>query len=291
MSFSTTYKPLFSVNLLHKYYLNKGTDDYFSMNDAEKEKQLAGYKLSDLFSIVPSALTKQKILGQKLRFILTGCRLMVWVKVSEQNASIPFIPLEDTLELTFLLKSTNYTFIHITQLGLLNAGQLFYFSNKRLATEDTGFPLIKKENNTSEVNESYLLNSTSAANELKQLDADEKKGLLGIIRICIKGENGGYHILKQNGNLRSEHRTYNIVFANRKTTWRYLFESDQNVTGADDVKKEEGNARQLVTRSEKPLTAKGFVSIKLGDKELPNPDIFQLKPNEALTKIYSEIYM
>ncbi|HYQ56747.1 MAG TPA: hypothetical protein VEP89_05305 [Draconibacterium sp.] len=275
---------------MHKYYLNKGTIDYFSMDDAEKEKQLAGYQLSDLFFIVPSAETNQKFSGLKLRLLIKGFRLMVWLKVSE-NEDVPFIPLDDTLELSFLLKSKNNTFIQTTQLGLLNAGQLFFFSNKHLATEDAGFPLIKKENNTSEVNDSYLLNPTSGANELNQLSADEKKNLMGIIRICIKGENGGYHILKQDGTLRSEHRIYNIVFANRKTTWRYFFESDQNVTGTDDLKKEGGNARQLVTLSEKPLTASGFVSIKLGDQELPNPDITQIKPNDDLTKIYSEIYM
>lgn len=291
MSFSTTYKPLFSVNILHKYYLNKGNIDYFSMDDADKEKQLADYELSDLFSIAPSAITIRKILGHKLHLILSGCRLMVWVNVSESDKSMPSISLENTLDLTFLLKSTNNTFIQTTQLGLLNACQLFFFSNKRLATEDAGFPLIKKDNNTTEVSEVYLLNEISAENELKQLDADEQKNLLGIIRISIKGENGGYNILKPNGNLRNEHRSFNIVFANRKTTWRYFFESEQAVTGADDVKMEQGNARQLITRTEQPLTARGFVSVKLGEQELPNPDIQLIKPNDDLTKIYSEIYM
>ncbi|MDX8339942.1 hypothetical protein SLH46_12150 [Draconibacterium sp. IB214405] len=291
MSFSTTYKPLVTVNIFHKYYLNKGTNDYFSMDDAEKEKQLAGYQLSDLFSIVPSAITTLKIQGHKLHLILSGKSLMLWVKVSENDTNIPSIPLADTLELTFLLKSTNNTFFQITQLGMLNAGQLFFFSNKRLATEDPGFPLIKKDNNTSEVSESFLLNPSSTANELEQLSAVEKKNLAGILRLCIKGENGGYHLLKSNGNLRDESRTFNIVFPNRKTTWRYFFESDQVVTGADNVKKEQGNARQLITRTEKPLTAKGFVSVKLDGKELPNPDTLQMKPDETLTKIYTEIYM
>lgn len=290
MSFSTIYKPLFTVNILHKYYLNKGTNDFFSMDDAEKGTQLAGYKLSDLFAIIPSAKTKQKILGHKLHIIISGCKLMVWIKVSDIE-SIPFIPLEDTLSFTFLLKSINNTFMNITQLGLMNAGQLFFFSNKRLATEDAGFPLIKKINNTSEVKESYLLNASSAENELKQLDADEKEGLLGIIRISVKGENGSYNILKQNGSLRNEHRSFNIVFPNRKTTWRYFFESEQEVTGADDVEKEQGNARQLITRAEQPLTARGFVAVKLDGQELPNPDVLQIKPNNDLSKIFSEIYM
>ena len=140
MSFSTTYKPLFQVNILHKYYLNKGIIDYFSMNDADKEQQLASYELSRLFTIVPSAKTNQKMLGHKLLCNNTNSGFLVWAKVTETNKTIPFIPLSDSLELTFLLKSTNNTFIHITQLGLLNTGHLFFFSNKRLATEDAGFP-------------------------------------------------------------------------------------------------------------------------------------------------------
>ncbi|WP_139177985.1 hypothetical protein [Draconibacterium orientale] len=271
--------------------MNKGNDDYFSMTDVEKEKQLAGYPLSELFSIVPSALTKQKLNGHKLICKNTDRGFMVWLQIAESDNNNSFVPLSDSLSLSFLLKTTNSTFNHFTQLGLTNAGHCFFFSNNRLSTEDPGFPLIKKANNTTAVNDSYRLNSVSFNNEMELLNAEEQQNLIGIIRIGMKGENGSYHITKTDGSLRNEHREFNIVFANRKTTWRYFFNADQQTNNSDDVKKENGNPRQLITKTEQPLTTKGFVPIKLGELELPNPDARQINANSTLTKIYSEIFM
>ncbi|WP_321344230.1 hypothetical protein [uncultured Draconibacterium sp.] len=291
MSFTTKYRPLFEVNILHKYFLNKGNDDYFSMTDAEKEKQLAGYPLSELFSIVPSATTLLKLNGYKLICKITDHGFMVWSQISESNNNMPLVTLNDSLSLTFLLKTTKSTFNHFTQVGLSNAGQFFFFSNNRLSTEAPGFPLIKKANNTTAITDSYRLSAGSINNKKRLMSTEELENLVGIIRIGMKGENGSYHITKADGSLRNEHREFNIVFANRKTTWRYFFDADQQTTNNDDVKKENGNPRQLITKTEQPLTTKGFVSIKLGELELPNPDVKQINANSTLTKIYSEIFM
>ncbi|WP_347841221.1 hypothetical protein [uncultured Draconibacterium sp.] len=291
MSFSIKYKPLFEVNLYHKYFLNNGAKDFFSMNDTEKEMQLTNYELSDLFSIVPSANTLKKLLGHQIVFKSSGYKLLVWVKVASSNLDVPFIPLSENLELSFLLKLKTYTFNHFTDLGLQNSGQLLYFSNRRLLTETGNFPLIKRANNTTAVTDDYRLNELSQKAVLDNLAANEKQNLLGIIRIGIKGETGSYDILRANGKLRSDQRIFNLVFANRKTTWRYYFKTNQQVNNHDDVKKENGNSRQLITRTEKPLTARGFISVKLGNSELPNPDVLQIIPDDASSKIYSEIHM
>ncbi|WP_319502419.1 hypothetical protein [uncultured Draconibacterium sp.] len=291
MSFSSIYKPLFGVNILHKYFLNKGTEDYFSMSDVEKEKQLAGYPLSDLFSIVPSANTSQRLNGHKLILKNTNRGFMVWTKVSESDTNSPFIPLDGSLDFTFLLKTFNSTFNHFTQVGLSNAGHLFFFSNNRLSTEDPGFPMIKKSNSNAAIDDTYRLNAESIKNEMQQLSPEEQNNLIGIIRIGMMGENGSYNVIKPNGTLRNDPLEFNIVFANRKTTWRYFFNANQQTHNNDDVKKENGNGRQLVTKTEHPLTAQGFISIKLGDQELPNPDVLRINANSTFTKIYSEIYM
>ncbi|QIA08485.1 hypothetical protein [Draconibacterium halophilum] len=271
--------------------MNKGSDDYFSMTDVEKEKQLAGYSLSELFSIVPSAITNQRLNGHKLVCKNTDRGFTVWTKVSESDTNIPFVPLNNSLNLTFLLKTTNSTFNHFTQVGLLNAGQFFFFSNNRLSTEDPGFPLIKKANSNVATDDAYRLNDESIKNEIQQLSREEQHNLFAIISIGIKGENGSYHITKQNGSLRNQHREFNIVFENRKTYWRYFFNSDQKIKPNDDVEKENNNKRQLVTKDMHPLTEKGFVTIELDGTELPNPDAKLIKPGEADNKIYSEIYM
>ena len=107
----------------------------------------------------------------------------------------------------------------------------------------------------------------------------------------MKGNTGSLNVSNNQGEIRDPYQVFQIFFPNRETFWRYFFDENQQISGSDDVKKEDGNAKQLVTRSKQPLTAQGFVSIELDGIELPNPDASLIKPDSATDKIYSEIYM
>lgn len=289
MAFTITYKPLFQVNILHQYYLNNGIAEYSDMSESEKTKQLINYNFSNFFSVLPSAKSSHILKGHNMVFKTSNAGLMVWVKVSADT--IPFIEIEDTLELTFLLKVKYNTFFNFTNIEFENANELFYFSNKRLSTEPNSFPLIKKTGGNTFVGDNNALSGTSALNELKSLNRSEKENLFGIIKIHMKGQSNGLNVSTAQNEIRSPSQIFEITFGNRKTTWRYIFDKNQQVKNTDDVKKESGNAKQLITKQNQPLTERGFVSIEHGGVELPNPDAKLVKPNSTNNKIYSEVYM
>ena len=291
MTFSIKYKPLFSTKLLHLFYLNRGTNDFFGMNPDETNKQLAGYDVLNFLKITPSTESRQKLLNHRMVFKTMNTGFTVWTQVSDVQETLPLIPLNDTLELTFLLTLVNHTFYNFTELDISDTGKLYFFSNKRLSTEAPSFPLIGKTANKQPIDKDYILGSESNSELLSSLSPTEKQNLFGLIRICMKGENASMDIIKNQGEIHDPVREFKVVFGNRETIWRYFFEKDQQVKNSDDVKKENGSKRQLITKTAHPLTETGFVRVELDGKELPNPNASIIKPDISDNKIYSEIYM
>ncbi len=291
MAFSIKYKPLFKVDILHNYFLNLGLDEFAAMTDSEKSKQLDSYEISSFVNILPTPKTQQKINGHNLVFKITNNGFTVWSKVIGNSDNIPFISLDDDLSFTFLVQLKDSTFYNYTNLKLENAGKLYYFSNQKLATEPGSFPLIKKSGDNSNINQNYVLTDNGTNAELSKLSANEKDNLFAIIRIFVKGKNNSLSITNANNRIKNPAKTFEILFNNRETIWRYFFSENQQVKNSDDVKKEAGNAQQLITKAVLPLTQRGFISIELDGTELPNPDARIIKPNSLNTKYYSETYI
>lgn len=291
MTFSIKYKPLFKVDILHNYFLNRGVDEFSAMSDSEKSKQLDFYEISSVLNILPTPKTLQILNGHNLVFKTTNDGFQVWCKVTGNSDNIPFISLDDDLDFTFLIQLKDSIFYNYTNLKLENAGKLYYFSNRKLATEPGTFSLISKLGDNSSIDGNFVLTNANANVELSKLSVNEKDNLFALIRIFVKGNNNSLDITKANGRIKNPFKRFEILFDNRKTIWRYFFSENQQVKNSDDVKKEAGNAQQLITKTEQPLTQKGFISIELDGTELPNPDARIVKPNSSDTKYYSEIYM
>lgn len=291
MSFSIQYKPLFKVDVLHLFFLNNGLKTYFSMNTAEAAKQLDGYDLNSFFSIAPTLETQEKLKGYNLVFRSLNTGFTVWTKVSNDDNAFPFIPLPNDLSFTFLVKVNDPTFYNYTDLNLNNLGKTNYFSNRRLSTEASTFPLINKSGDHFNINGTFALTPESAAAERKSLSSAEKMNLFGLIRLHMKADNPILNIINPNGKIAEPPKTFELVFNNRKTIWRYIFRKDPKVKNKDDVKMEGADPKVLISKSEQPLTQKGFISIELGGIELPNPGSQLVKPDTLNIKYYSEIYM
>lgn len=291
MSFSISFKPLFEVNILHKYFLNIGALDFWAMDDEIIAQQLARFELARFFSVVPTAACSRKLKGQNLVFRATNTGFAVWARVAGESEFTPLVPISDKLELTFLLHLTDPLFLNYTALDLANVGKLFFFSNQRLPSEDGDFPLIKRTTAQHVVNNRYVLNDESSKLQLAQISNSEKARLFGIVRIAMKGETAALDVTTTQQKLRKSHRVFQLMFDNRKTLWRYIFSKAQTVSNTDDVEQENGSTTQLLTKNEYPLTKNGFVSVELGGKELPNPEISLIKPGNGANKIYSEIYV
>ena len=291
MSFSIQYKPLFKVDLLHLYFLNNGLKTFFTMNVTEAAKQMDGYALNSFLSIAPTLETQQKLNGYSLVYRNLNSGFTIWTKVSNTDNAIPFIPLPEDLSLTFLVKINDPAFFNYTNLKLDNQGKINYFSNRRLATEAPAFPLINKSGDHFNINETFALTPESAASELKSLSPVEKTNLFGLIRLHMKADVPALNIIDSNGKISNPPKNFELVFANRKTFWRYIFRKDPKVKNNDDVKMEGADPNVLISKSEQPLTQKGFISVELGGKDLPNPDSKLIKPDSLNSKYYSEIYM
>jgi hypothetical protein len=291
MAFSIQYKPLFQVNILHNYFLNKGVDEFFSMNESAKTRQLEVYDVNTFFSINPTGNTAWKLSGHNLVFKTTNTGFTIWSKVTGNNNNIPFIALDNNLSFTFLLKLKDTAFFNYSNLKLEDAAKLYCFTNRKPAGEPGTFQLINQSGNNHQINKNFVLSDTSIETELEKLDATEKADLFGIIRIFIKADKPALHITNVQDRIKNPFKTFELLFDNRQTIWRYIFDKNQTVIGSDDVKKEAGNSQILITKAVKPLTENGFVSIQLGGEELPNPDARLIKPDTSSSKYYSEIYM
>lgn len=291
MSFTIKYKPLFKVNLFHLFFLNKGTEDFISMSDADKNNQLATYSVSNFFTIRPARSTNQKLHGSRLVFKTTNTGFSVWTKVTEADEKEPFIELHDDFSLSFLIQVKDLYYLNYTGLQLENAGKTYFFSNRRPSTEPIAFPFIRLTGTNTEIDDTFILSEDGTTEQLADLGTDEKNNLFGIVKLWIKGENSAMDITDVTGKIPEPETQFELFLGNRKTYWRYLFNNDQTVVPGDDVEIENGNAKILVTKNEQPLTQNGFVSIELGGVELPNPDAKLIKPNSTNNKIYSEIYM
>lgn len=290
MTFSVQYKPLFALQVLHNYFLNKGVQLYSAMNQADKQKQLALYNVSQFIRIEPTRETDAKLNGYGLVFKTDTTGFKVWCKV-ENNGVTPVISIEDEACFTFLLKISDRRFYNFTTLKMENAGKLYYLSNKKPVGVPPAFPLIKTAGTNIKTDETWLLSTGLQNDELKKLTTSEKADLLALVRLYMKGDTSSLHITNTSGELINPTPVYEILLDNRKSYWRYIFKTNQMVKPADDVKKEDGNAKILITKTEQPLTETGFVSVELGTAELPNPGIDTIIPDTATNKYYSEIYM
>jgi hypothetical protein len=291
MAFSIQYKPLFQVNILHNYFLNKGDEEFLTMKESDKNRQLDVYDVNTFFSVVPTGNTARKLSGHNLVFKTTNTGFTVWSKVTGNNNNIPFIEFDDDLYFTFLLKLKDTAFLNYSYLMMENAGKLYYFSNRKPVGEPNSFRLINQSGNNHHINKNFVLNDTSIETELEKLDTSEKENLFGIIRIFIKADKPAMHVTNVHGRIKSPFKIFELLFDNRRTIWRFIYDEDKTVDEADDVKKEGADSKIFISKTEHPLTQKGFIYLKQGGINLPNPNARLIKPDTSSSKYYSEIYM
>lgn len=292
MSFSIKYLPLFNIEFYHYYFLNKGLIDYSSMDSSEQDRRLRLYNFNSFFKITPATYTQKVLSDHHLLVRASGNGFTVWSKIDETVENAPFIPLHDDLSVTFLIQLSDFNFFNYTDLKLGNSSNIKYFSNRKPQGEPEEFPLIQKSSGSStSINDEYNLSPENEKNELFALTNSEKDKLFGLIRIFMKGDTASLNVTLVNGNIRKTPTTYNLIMENRKTVWRYIFNKNQENIGDDLIKENDDNSKILVTKDSKPLTHSGFVSLKLNDKELPNPNANMIIPANTIDKYFSEIYM
>ncbi len=291
MSFSVKYKELFTIRIMHRFFLNKGNDDFDSLTEEEQGRQLEEYDFQRFFKIEPTAETWQALNGQKMIFHPGKTGFSVWTEVESADEQSPFIAMDENLVLTFTVQFGDSCFFNYSDLDIGISNGLFYFSNQRLPEEGGDFPLIPLSGGDGIIDDNFVLSAVSAEEELGNLPPDKTKNLFGLIRIFMKGEDSSRDITDVQDKIPGTPAAFHLEFGNRKTWWRYVFDEEQSVSGADDVEVENGDARILISKTDHPLTLNGFISLELDKEELPNPGYKMIKPDISNNKIYSEINM
>jgi hypothetical protein len=137
LSFTQTYKKLFEVCIYHHYFLNKGTEVFDKLNDADKKLVLKSYDVQTFLSIAPTAACAAAL--RKNRLICkptpTGFIVGVLVKAAGNNFE-PVVPLDEQLKFAFRVSFDDPYFFNYTSLPLERpSGKLYYFNNRKDGTK------------------------------------------------------------------------------------------------------------------------------------------------------------
>ncbi|MGS2739397.1 hypothetical protein [Sinomicrobium sp. M5D2P17] len=284
MSFQIRYKTLFRVFLYHNYHLNDGTDEFNAMNNEEKDIRLKDYDHRAFLGITPTGDTSRFLAGHNLVFRSRKDHFSIGVKTDPDNEQQPFIPIDTTASLTFLIRIKDPYFMNYTRYTA-EKDRVLYLTNVKPATEGMDFAYIPGFAENVFIDENHILSEDGTRDFLGELKDREKIGISGCIKLHMQGDSPDDNILENTGDLPAIVPRFKIHFDNRKTFWKYLKPSE---------------GFEAETQAEKPLTKNGFIEIDpdtdfaapppgAGTYRYPNPSVYSIKT--VANKTYSEIFI
>jgi hypothetical protein len=289
MSFTTTYKLLFRLNLYHNYFLDDG-NVAFDNNPTLKEEQLSKYNFEDFCEIIPSEATEELLKGQKLVFKTVTGGFHFYSKAEEtapnSGSYRPFINLPQNTSLTFLVYVKDSLFENYSTVNP-KPHIPFYFSNKKPASEGVSFKYIDLETTTLPI-EGFTINQASYDSIGETISEKEKIGLFAIISLEMAGDNtlpfdgNARNILNVNGTIPVNPKTFKLQIKNRSTIWNYRNASDSTLLHSTDP-------------TELPLSKNGIIGYAFDGQERPSafPSrlVFEKDGGGNIIKTISEIYI
>jgi len=280
MSFNLTYGVLFEVTFLHNYFLNSGKDTYAGMSAPDKKKIMQKFDFNSFATVCPTQETNIRLKNFKMVFKPTTTGFRVYIKVKENDETIPFITVPQDVKLDFKISISDYQFENYTDLKFASK-QMFLFGNVKPATEPITFEYIPKINDNVLISNDYLISEETTAFFISELHPPERQDVFAMISLTMKGDATPKNILTNPGKMLSPN--FKIHFDNRKTFWKYI---DRKAS------------KEIETNTVKPLTYSGFVEIdpltdftppQSANSQYPNPSV------KSITKInsnyYSEIFI
>jgi hypothetical protein len=238
--FTIGYKILFTVQVLHRYFLNfgdKAFDAAILLPDDQKAVQLLRkqYETKRFWQIQPDNTTRQTLKNYRMVFKETpeGFRL----GVETDNTGHPSIPFPTDLKLVFEVYQTDDFFMVYTNIkppvmdAMVRANKVFRLKNTGTASETL---------NSGEEIPSISLET------YQNTEGGLKKKPLGYIEIS---HNPTTSLLS--GGAVQNNLIFTILLGNRETTW--VFEGTHLVP--DPL----------------PLVANGLIVVSSGVQQLPNP--------------------
>ncbi|MFA7583032.1 MAG: hypothetical protein WCZ46_05745, partial [Proteiniphilum sp.] len=97
MAFSIQYKQLFRIDILHRFFLDKGSVRFDSMSETEQLRQLKEYDSRFILDIVPSEDTMDRLNGHSLLLKRNSTGFTIWYKEAVEGHNQPSVALDDNL--------------------------------------------------------------------------------------------------------------------------------------------------------------------------------------------------
>lgn len=311
MSFSYTYRELFSIHMFHDYFLNLGTKEFYDeMDEQEQIKQLSQFDWSSYLDIQPTAETQKKLADQRMRIFRDNTSFKILVSVENTAHDRPVIAISPDLKLDFLVRITDAHFAEYTTVKV-SPERIFWLTNIKWKQ----FPLIplfppppppeeeEEESGLTVIDNEYLLKKRRTMIFKKRYQVTPEDAIIGIISIQMQVADPDHSITHDHVYTDPEDETKQLTeqlitgnqfymwLKNSKYTWCYQRKSDPE---------------HYLTPEELPLVKNGFIEVDpetlcpelppdyiVKGMKLPNPRVgsFEEKEVENEKKIYSIIYI
>ncbi len=178
MSQSLIYKSLFEVKVRHHYFLNKGEQEWDSMNQEDKDKLEAKFDIREVLDITPTSDCTRALHAHNCVFKRTSAGIIVGIKsiADEFNAGKfkAFVSLSETQTFRFLVKLKDYNFMNYTALSLQPSSGKMFVLNNSITNASNNFPSLSTIPPVFENGKSYLpgdMLSDNAVNQTKLFTA------------------------------------------------------------------------------------------------------------------------
>jgi len=132
MAFEIRFKRLFTVNIWHHFYLNKGEAVFSGIAEEEQAELLSVYDIQKDLEVRPTKQTQKVMAGMDILFRQNSTGFFGGMKVQPADSApfYPFKPVSAPFKLAFEVRVINPLFFGYTNLPLVrDRSSLFYFSN------------------------------------------------------------------------------------------------------------------------------------------------------------------
>lgn len=221
MSSTIKYLPIFNLNILHNYFLDKIESEgeekgnVVVFDDRQKPEVLSTYNVSDFLRVVPSKHT-QRVLKNH-RVVIKAATNGATCFISVDQGEMPVIDATD-VTVDLLIYSRDPSFEKYTDIET-NPKRIHFFTNDTV--EDHKINVLTDD--ATDLDFYKVLSGTSEYETLlSTLDGREQRSLLGVVTINLDK-------LLQAREIKDPPTEFKIVLKNRKTIWVYLDQKDYSV--------------------------------------------------------------
>lgn len=125
----TRYAILFEVQVLHDYFLNRGSLVHEALADVQRDALFRSYTSGTFLEVAPTRSAKKRLAGHAMIFKTTASGFLVAVKVAPSSQEDrPAIPPEADFRLAFALRISDPRFFNYTSLAD-SSPKFYYFDN------------------------------------------------------------------------------------------------------------------------------------------------------------------